>query len=100
MNDELFPAEAVAMDSPKLAWCKKHSVVIYRHPGDAFGCPHSWFAGFQDWWPDLRGLNFFAEETAHNGDSRCVEAGTEEDALATLARYYKIPLWNEEQFTK
>lgn len=96
MSVELFPVESVQMDSPRLAWFKKHGIITYRHPGDAFGCPPCWYVGFQEWWPDLSGANFFAKETAHNGDYRCVEDGNEEEAIARFARYYEIPLWNEE----
>lgn len=95
-DQELFPAETVQMDSPRLAWKKKHGVITYRHPGFGKSCPPSWFAGFQEWWPDLTAVDFFAKETAYNGDSRCVEAESEDAALATLSRYYEIPLWNEE----
>jgi hypothetical protein len=96
MSDELFPLEAVQMDSPKLAWMKREGVITWYHPGFGDECPPTWFAGFQEWWPDLKEANFFAEETAHNGDSRCVEGDTEADAICALAKRYEIKLWNEE----
>lgn len=100
MNDEeLFPAESVAMDSPKLAWMKRHGVITFYYSSP--NCEPTWFAGFHSWWPYLKGLNFFAEETGHNGDSRVGEGVTEDDAIASLltcgeAREKGINLWNEE----
>jgi hypothetical protein len=96
MSDELFPAESVQMDSPRLAWIKKHGVVTYFHHNEAHGWPPTWFAGFQKWWPELSGFDFWANETARNCESRCACAGTEDEALTQLAVYYRIPLWNEE----
>lgn len=99
MSDELFSAESVAMDSPRLAWMKRHGIITFYHaPGH---CPPTWFAGFQCWRPGLTGIDFFATETAHNGDSRIGEGDTEDEALASLmtcghARENKIRLWNEE----
>jgi hypothetical protein len=89
---ELFPVEAVQMDSPRLAWMKKHGVITYRSPVE----PVCWFAGFQEWWPKLEGVGFFAKETAHNGDIRVGEGATEDEALCQLAKWEGIKLWNEE----
>lgn len=57
-------------------------------------------AGFRDWWPEPEyedRANFFAAETAHNGDHRLGEGKTEDDAMAELARRSDIRLWNEEE---
>ena len=92
---ELFAPESVAMDSPKLAWMKKHGIITcYHAPGHV---EPTWFAGFQDWWPDRTGSDFFCEETMHNGDSRIGEGETETEALAALCAAWEIKLWNEEQ---
>lgn len=99
MNPELFPVEAVASLSPKLLWMQKHGIITYYHaPGH---CPPSWFAGFQRWRPKRSGVDFFATETAENGDSRVGEGETEDAALAELmtcsdARSRNMKLWNEE----
>lgn len=98
--NELFPAESVTMDSPRLAWMKRHGIITYRHcPGH--GIETTWLAGFQEWWPNLSGIHFCAEETAHNGGSRIGEGNTEREALASLmtcwdARKAEMKLWNEE----
>lgn len=84
MSDELFPAEQVTMDSPRLAWMKRHGIITYYSAMD----PAVWFAGFQRWWPELSGVDFFANETAHNGDSRVGEGETEEEALGELMKCY------------
>lgn len=93
MTDELFSVPEVL--SPRLAWLRKHGIITHHYVVE--GCDSTWFAGFQEWWPELKGVNFFAAETAHHGDSRCVERDNEQEALADLARYYELKLWNEEQ---
>jgi hypothetical protein len=101
---ELFPAEVVAMDSPRLAWLKRHDVLTWHDDGKRDGfqvCPPQWFAGFTHWWPEKTGIDFFALETAHNGDSRIGEGDSEQEALCQLltcgeARAKGIKLWNEE----
>lgn len=75
-NDELFPPETVQMNSPRLAWIKKYGIVTYHSlPNEP---DHCWFAGFQDWW--------------------ITEGETEDEALAALARYCNLPLWNTEVY--
>jgi hypothetical protein len=92
--NELFPAEAMQSDSPRLRWMNKHGIItLYHAPGH---CPPTWFAGRLVWWPELSGVDFFATETAHNGDSRVGEGPTEDDALESLALAAGIPLWNED----
>ena len=98
---ELFTEEQVSMDSPKLAWLKKHGIITLYHTHTHGDCPPMWFAGFQVWWPELSGVDFFAEETAHNGDSRIGSGESEDEALASLmtsgdATRRNLRLWNEE----
>lgn len=93
MNDTLF--DLPEQPSPRLAWMRKHGIITLHHaPGR--GVPPTWFAGFAEWWPDKHGENFFAWETAHNGDSRIGEGDTEDEALAQLAYHWDMKLWNEE----
>lgn len=102
--DSLFPDSEVRMLSPKLAWMAKHGVISWYDDGKRDGfkvCDPQWFAGFQAWWPDLTGIQFFAEETAHNGDSRIGEGQTEDEALFGLttcaeARQMGLRIYNEE----
>lgn len=89
----LFPV--VESLSPRIAWMRRHGVItFYCAPGR---CPAVWLAGFQRWWPELGGVDFFAQEAACNGDSRLGEGDTEEDALVALARAAGLRLWNEEE---
>lgn len=79
--DELFPVEQVTMDSPLLAWKKRHGVITYRSSQE----PVVWFAGLQIWWPDAKdSFSFFAKETGHNGGSRIGEGDTEDEAILSL----------------
>ena len=95
-DETLFPEAEIAMDSPRLAWMKRHGIVTFRLPADL------WMAGFQAWRPDvLDPAQFFCDETGANGDSRIGMADTEDEALADLltcgyARERGIRLWNEE----
>ena len=42
MNNELFPAEAVTMDSPRLAWMKRHGLQVFHTPIDGLcECPET-----------------------------------------------------------
>ena len=84
--------------SPRLAWMKKHEIISYYHaPGH--GIEPTWFAAYQDLRPGLSGSDFFAVETAENGDSRIAEGETEDEALANAATIYGLRLWNEEGVT-
>lgn len=92
------------MDSPKLAWLKKHGIITWYDDGRRDGyaaCPPQWFSGFQAWWPGQTGIDYFAAETAENGDSRIGEGDSEDEALANLmscgeARNAGMKLWFEE----
>jgi hypothetical protein len=95
MSDELFPPEAVAMDSPRLAWIKRHGIVTFHScPSDEWS---TWMAGIQEWHPEKTdAADFFFEETSHNGDTRIGEGNTEDEAIAHLCRRHGVRLWNEE----
>ena len=97
--DTLFALNEIESKSPRLLWMDRHGIITLRHaPGHS---PPTWFAGFQAWWPDLSGVDFFANETAHNGDSRVGEGDTEEEALVSLmtcwdARKANLRLWHDD----
>lgn len=101
--DELFPASEVALDSPRLLWLRRHGILTWFDDGkrDGYTIEPEWFAGFQHWWPGQLGINFFATETAHNGDSRIGQGDDEDEALIHLltcaeARQRGIKHWSEE----
>lgn len=94
-SDELFPAEAVQMDSPRIIWMRKHKVLTYHSlAGEDGAC---WFAAFDEGeyiYEDM--ADFFCQHLGATGDSECGEGATEDDAIAHLARRAGIRLWNEE----
>ena len=84
MSDELFTDAAVAMDSPRLRWMKKHGVQT-RYDGDCYIA----------WVGDLD------EAICHGGDDPdaggYAEASTEDDAILLIAQAHHLRLWNEEE---
>ncbi len=88
MSDELFPAEAVTMLSPRLAWMKRHE--IYTTKGENCG-EHPWSA----WWGQRNPVHFLELHEADMDDIMGFGA-TEEDALVDVAIKWNFPLWNEE----
>ena len=84
MSDELFTDAAVAMDSPRLRWMKKHGVKT-RYDGERY----------MAWIGDLD------EAIEHGGDDP--DAGgyalaeTEDDAILLIAKAHGLRLWNEEE---
>lgn len=90
--DELFPAEVVAMLSPRPVWMERHGVRTAAMNRDLVGTtsPETgdeiapWIA----WKERVSGELPGAANTA-TGD-------TEDEALAGLARRFGIRLWNEE----
>lgn len=91
---ELFSSEEGRQDSPRRVWLLKHGIITWRTPLD----PYDWLAGVAgnaDMGTDHR-KNWFANETAHNGESRIGLGFTEDEALADLAKLRGLPLWNEE----
>jgi hypothetical protein len=95
--NELFPTDAGAQDSPKLAWIKKHDVVTER--SDALRAKEQpWCAVFRE----TKGDDFFSAMSsvlAHWGDDAIGYGETEEAAIVDLAAKHDIPLWNEEAAT-
>lgn len=95
MNNELFPVETVAMDSPRLAWMKRHRVLTFHSMA---GYPDAlWLAGIDDS-PGgyTNAADFFCCECGTYGSSRCGEGDTEDEAIADLAQKHGLHLWNEE----
>ena len=87
MSDELFPAEAVTMDSPRLAWMKRHEI-------------RTWFSESVEpedgpWIAWLRS-NAGDEDGIPRDLDACGYGDTEEGALGDLARRHNFHLWNEE----
>lgn len=83
---ELFAVETVAMDSPRLAWLKRHKVFTHRridHPDESPWC--AW-CEIEDQGECLRA----------NGPRAFVYGETEDDALGELAIGRGWGLWNEE----
>ena len=73
MTSDLFPD--CKMDSPRLAWMKRHGVFAYH---------------------DERG--YYVSLYDANPSSRTSFFETEDEALASWASGCGIPLWNEEQY--
>ena len=94
MNEELFPAESVAMDSPRLAWIKKHHCITFHSDLE----PECWFAGFSETLIVDRDaqIQWMCDEIGDNGNSSVGEGATEDEAIANAAGIWRIPLWNEE----
>jgi hypothetical protein len=79
-DSEFFPASEVAMDSPKLAWLKKHGIRSIEH----------------DWTgTDFEGTHE-PRWQAFIGDKNGMCADTEDEALAALCVEHGIKLWFEE----
>ena len=84
MSDELFTDAAVAMDSPRLRWMKKHGVQT-RPDGD---CYIAWIGD----------LDEAIEHRWADPDACGYErASTEDDAILLIAKAYHLRLWNEEE---
>lgn len=88
---EFFPTEAVAQDSPRLKWMKKHNAVTFLSRVE----PFCWFAGFADE-PVADKAEWFCTELGKNGDTQCGVGTSEDEALVELAKKYAVKLWNEE----
>lgn len=90
MNDELFPAEAVTMDSPRLAWMKRH--LVYTKFSQ--GCGE---APWSAWWGQRDPVEFLEyHDSDHDHEAIMGYGATEEAALVDLAIKWQFPLWNEE----
>lgn len=97
MSSELFPTEAVTMDSPRLAWMKRHRVLTYHSTIK----PAVWYAGLDEANHEFDNpCDFFAKEEAENGDRRIGFGDTEDEAIAVMCEKMHIKLWNEETSDK
>lgn len=76
MSGELFPIESVAMDSPRLAWLKRHRICTSEN---LVSDPT---LNFSAWIQDQPYEVSYGE--------------TEDEALMRLAVTYGISMWNEE----
>jgi hypothetical protein len=84
---ELFPAEAMAMDSPRLAWRKRHLIQAIRQKNIRKG-DNPWIA----WFAKDGGVGNKPPE-----DEALIGYGeTEWDAITCLAVITKTKLWTEE----
>jgi len=84
MSDELFPFDDVRMDSPKLAWMKKHGVRVVQH----------------DWTgTDFEGSDeprWQAVIGGYRNPHYCIRMDTEDEAIEEAAMVLGVPLWNED----
>lgn len=93
---ELFAADEVAMDSPRLAWLKANGLLVIHHNPPHCEGQANWFCGELAWWPNKTGVDWLVEEVGQNGDSRVGQGYTENEAIVTYATMHGIPLWNEQ----
>lgn len=81
------------MDSPRVAWCKRHRIRLHFAPH----CTESpWCAWLpeNDAYPELRkGDNY---EGVPNRPDDCGYGCTDEEAIVQLAQVAGLQLWNEE----
>jgi hypothetical protein len=55
-----------------------------------------WMAGFDGGqWEYENAADWFCQETTHYGDSRIGVGETEDEAIESLCKLYRVPLWNE-----
>lgn len=83
---ELFPAEQVSKDSPRLAWIKSHNVQTIHNSDVQLGeeCPESG----ETLYPWCASIGRFNGANGHFGNS-------EDEAITALAIAKGIRLWNE-----
>lgn len=91
MSDELFPVEAVAMDSPRLAWMKKYGVTTVCHDWTGTDLQGSCEPPWQAF---AKGAHWTDKTGAKRHDGSLYD--TEDAAIAGLAIWCDIKLWNEE----
>jgi uncharacterized protein YfaP (DUF2135 family) len=94
MNEELFPVEQVQMDSPRLAWTKKHGIKTHY----AEHAEYPWMAiAAMDEDKDRDIAEIMAEKCClYEEQWRVAEGDTEDDAIYELCTQIGIKLWNEE----
>ena len=83
-DDLLFPAESVAMDSPRLRWTKKHDVRVFK----SSHAEPPWCAWLPNNEHEIGGIPSDLDA--------CGYGLTEEEALRDLSVIHKIPCWNKE----
>ncbi len=93
--DELFPVEQVTMDSPILAWKKKHGIAtLYFDERQRFGDYDKWAAALC---PGVTGRDavaqFMCDQHGRNGDMTTGWGSTEEEAMEDLALKQQITHW-------
>lgn len=90
MSDpELFPPESVAMDSPRLAWCKKWGIrTVPQHP-------HMVGAESPESGDTIKAW-FVVDTFCHPGEPIIgCQGDTEDEALTEYAMRFERPHWNE-----
>lgn len=91
MHTELFPPEVVAVPSPRLAWIKKHALVLDQPRRGGSECPETgddipiWVCRKR---VPLSG-NHWSKFEIGGGN-------TEDEACADFAKNARVLLWNEE----
>jgi hypothetical protein len=80
---ELFDLKVMKMDSPRLAWLKKHKISTHRSPYVELD---------EEPWSCWSGP--FEEAVMHKGDY--TSGMTEDQAITRWALKYNVRLWNEE----
>lgn len=88
MSEELFPIEAVTLDSPRLAWIKRHGLQVWRTPLEGLcECPETGHE-IKEWTcctlQEMERLSFRA----------CGLGDTAEEACIDWANKHHEPLWN------
>jgi hypothetical protein len=95
-TDELFDPASVAMDSPRLAWMKRHgiSVFCYDWTGTDFeGTDEPRYEGQSKKAFAIQGPSCKHPVVWTNRGPRC---DTEDQAIEAIAKEIGIKLWNEE----
>lgn len=95
-NDELFPAEAVTMDSPRLAWMKRHGISVIQHDWTGTDFENTdeprWQARSEKAFR-IQGPSCKRPVIWTNRGPCC---DTEDQAIEAIAKDMGIRLWNEE----
>lgn len=87
MSMELFPAEAVTMDSPRRAWALRHGVRLHESPGAR--TEGRWCA----WIPANDAPALGSGPTLPRDMAQCGFGPTDEEALLALAAIVGLPTW-------
>lgn len=74
------------MDSPRLAWIKKHGVKTHCAPHCCEAPWCAWFAGNE----------YVGNPGIPDNPDACGYGHSEDEAIQDLAVGYNVPLWNEE----